>query len=708
MTFVDQDTAIEDVGNEPAAPVKEAPPIYRVYVGSKIPVSSSVGKVFKRKYDAAKKAYEHIYGLWEEAFRYYNNDQSRMMQTSRGIFKRGDGTENIIMSNINTMLTAIYNKNPDISCSTYDPDDQPLCDTLQKLLNVLFQRKDGLNAKPKLKKACAMALLTNFGVFKLIFTQKNDSREYAIREMTNLANKLVAAKTQEEVDAIYGELEALEQSIEVYEPAGFKIKGVLPHNLTIDPYAEEPDGLDASWMAEDVFLATNFLTAKYTEPEEDAEDQMKNRVLVYKPTHKARFASGGDRDDGLGIVMDAINGGNGVPTSFGEDERAAYINMYFTECVYWWDRPTRRLFLFQKDDWSWPIWVWDDPMHITRFFPYFIISFVMSTGGTVSAGEVAYILDQQDEVNDINRQKSKIRRSVFDFFFYNSDAIEHEEAEKFVNTLRGETPNGKHLLGVKAGERKVSEIIEAVAPPSIKYEELFNKQPVLDTVNRIQNINDALRGVQFKTNTNVAAVKTYQDSTRLTVGSKVDVVEDTMEDLAIAVSEIAIQQYDEQMVADLIGASNAADWEQMDLPTFKAQYTVRIVAGTLEKPTSTFKKQEATELMQAVGQFAQSAPGATLRIMLKVVQKAFTEVVINEEDWKAIDQEIQASMNKGATDGGQQGGGQQPQVDPAALQQAAHNLPPQAKQKIVQMKESGASDQDILGFIQQAVGQSGV
>jgi hypothetical protein len=53
---------------------------------------------------------------------------------------------------------------------------------------------------------------------------------------------------------------------------------------------------------------------------------------------------------------------------------------------------------------------------------------------------------------DINRQKNKIRRSIFDFWFYNSDAINSDEAEKFIDALSGKTPNGKRILGVKAGE----------------------------------------------------------------------------------------------------------------------------------------------------------------------------------------------------------------------------------------------------------------
>jgi len=57
---------------------------------------------------------------------------------------------------------------------------------------------------------------------------------------------------------------------------------------------------------------------------------------------------------------------------------------------------------------------------------------------------------------------------------------------------------------------------------------LFNKEPILNTINRISNTSDALRGTQFKTNTNEAAVQSYQDAARMSVGSKIDVIEDAV------------------------------------------------------------------------------------------------------------------------------------------------------------------------------------
>ena len=69
------------------------------------------------------------------------------------------------------------------------------------------------------------------------------------------------------------------------------LANVLSHNLVIDPYAEQPDGGDAAWMCETVFLSTAGLQAQFTFKEDEAE---KNpiRKLIYKPTHKAVFAEG--------------------------------------------------------------------------------------------------------------------------------------------------------------------------------------------------------------------------------------------------------------------------------------------------------------------------------------------------------------------------------------------------------------------------------
>jgi len=726
-----------DVGDTPApSDNKKDQPVYRIYEGSRIAISSNVGKYWQRRIQAAVKAYEPVQIVWDETFKYYNNNHSKAIESSRGVFKRGDVTENVVYSNLNIMLPAVYSKDPDITCSTVDESEAPFCKSLEVLLNTLIRQK--LKAKPRVKKAVGIGLLTNFGILKLDYTRKDDSREIAVNQMTAITQALAKANTQAEVEQLYGQLEALEMNMEVMKPNGPSLANVLPHNLIVDPYAELQDGTDAEWMAERVYLQTAMLTQRFTKPDPEASNDNGgdpntypgSRVLIYKPTHKAAFdASDGRRDDGLGFVQQAIDAGI-QSTKHTDDERSAYLNMYTTECYLVWDRATRRVMLFHRDDWSWPLWVWDDPLNISRFFPYYIIGYTMSTGGTVTVGETAYYMDQQDEINVINRKLKRMRTSVFDYFFFNSDRVDNDQVEKMLNAIRGENvgSDAKHVLGIKAGEGKISDIFESLYPRMDQYKELFDKQGLLDAINRITNTSDALRGVQFKTNTNEDAVNTYQESMKLSVGAKVDVVEDCVADIAKSLAEMCIQYMTPDDVVALIGPTLGAAYQQMSVEEFNANYNLEIVAGSMEKPNSVFKKKEAVQIAQAVGQFAQAAPGSTLKVMLNVLQQAFTEVVIKPEDWASINAEIQAKTGQGTgaptgtapgaqPPGNSTGGGnatQQPAPTPTAtqgpgtqpgqnIQQLLASIPPEVKQQVVAMKARGADPHEIMSYLLQHV-----
>ena len=683
---------------------KEIVPLFQIFEGSRIAVGKGTGPTWKKKIDAAVKAYDYITQMWDEAFRYYNNSQGKALSTPRGVFKRGDSTENILYSNINIMLPAIYGKDPQITCSTQDAADEAFTESMQKLLNVLFRKRNLLNAKWKIRRAAGLGLLTNFGVLKLDFTKKDDSREIAIQSMQKISDELAKAKDTATVERLYGELEALEMNMEVLRPNGPALTGVLPHNLLIDPYAENQDGTDAEWQAERIFFATHALTARFTKKAvEDDEISEGDRVLIYKPTHKAAFAEGkGSREDGLGLVLEAIDGGSNV-THHTEDERRAYQEMYYTECWLVWDKVMRRVYLFHRDDFAWPIWVWDDPLKLSRFFPYFIIGFGLSTGGTVSVGETAYYLDQQDEINDINRQVARIRRTIFDFFFYDSDSMEKNEVEKFVDAIRGDgQANTPHILGVKADGRKVNDLIDTLRLPSAEYKDFFNKDAILNSINRMTNTNDALRGAQFKTNTNEASVETYQDSMRLSTGTKTDAIEDVVSDLAHSLAELSVQNYTKEDVELLIGKANAEGWDQMSVEHFNAEFSIDIVAGSMEKPNSLFKKKEAVQVAQAVGQFAQAAPGAVLRIMLRVLSQAFTDIVIKKEDWEAIDQEVAANAQKGVSTEGEAATGQEGAG--GDIEAVLKNLPSEVKAKAVQMLQQGTPQDEVVAFVKEQAG----
>lgn len=683
----------EDVTVDDDAP--EPQKLYEIYEGSRIPVSKAVGKAHHARFNAGVVAFEKTWDAWEEAFRYYNHNQTKDNTTPRGFFKRGDTTENIVYANVNTQLPAIYARNPDVTCTTVTKEQEPFCKTMELLLNALIRRKaaPGINLKPKARRQALFAELTNFGILKLDFTGKDESREEAVKEMESLLSEYENAKTIEEVEQITGKLQSLESSIEIREPSGFKVTNVMPHNLVIDPNAEQEDGLDSEFMCEVAFLSTEMLNQRYAKEGKDGE---KDRVLRYKSTHRASFTyDDGEREDGLGPVMQSLPLDASTPTSHSDDERLSYQYTYFTEVVFYWEKATRRVFLYSKDDWKWPIWVWDDPLKLSRFFPYYILQFSLSTGSTVSPGVTSYYLDQQDAVNDINRQVSLWRRRLFDYYFYNSNVIDKTEAEKMWAAMDGRGTSKRTLVGVKLDpEQRGEDVFFPVGLPNKDYSQLLDKGDAYQSADRINATSDALRGVQFKANTTEDAVQAYTDATRVRIGAKTDAIEDCLADLAYSMAEIAVQRLSKDQVAALIGSSNAEAWKEMDVATFNATYNVELVVGSVEKPTSIFKKKEAVEVGQVIGQFAKATPMAIV-VALRVLEQAFTEVVIKPEDWKAIEQSLQQGLTKPM--------GPEGETEQNYDKQAYQKLPPEVKQQVLDMRKQGASPEQIKEFLDQAV-----
>src|SRR6478736_6199134 len=80
-------------------------PPYRPYPESKVAVGKGVGAYWKNQRDAALATNNLLYAAWNEVLKYYNHHHMSEMTTSnQGRYKRGDGSENIIISNVNTLL----------------------------------------------------------------------------------------------------------------------------------------------------------------------------------------------------------------------------------------------------------------------------------------------------------------------------------------------------------------------------------------------------------------------------------------------------------------------------------------------------------------------------------------------------------------------------------------------------------------------------
>lgn len=681
---------------------EKEPPTFQV-IGERIRVSKAFGKNVERRKDAALFAMEIVRNAWDEAYRYYNHNQVRddeyKTQPRPSTFRRGDSYENLVFANTSVMIPAIYSKNPDVNFVTDDDDDKPFVECLSKAVNALFNKKipRGINLKPRMKKAALHAELTNLGVVKLDYIEKDDSVEKANTDLNTLFQEMEKAENVNKVKELEGQAMAIESNIEWMEPSGFKLGNVVPLNLIVDPAAENEDGSDAWWMLEEIYLATSFLNAKFTKKDNEG------RVLLYKPTHKIKLGGDGTaaREDALGLVLETIEGGVTEKKAYIDEQQQNYIYQNMTKCWLYWERATRRCFLFTDDDMTWPVWVWEDNLKLSRFFPYFFVQFYPATGGMTSPGEASYYLDQQDEINTINAEMRRIRRMIFSILVYNKNKVKPDDAAKLISYLKGDN-KGENALGIDVPEGlSLKDAMETLAPPSINYEAIFNKQPIYSVVDRLSSTSDALRGAQFKSNTTQDAVQAYMSAAQLRVANRTDAIEDCVADVAWAIAEILVQKADKEYIAGLVGAKYAAAWSNMSVDDLNANYTIEVAAGSSEKPTSMFKKREAIEIAQGLGQFARAAPGSTLRVVLKLLESAFPELSITQEDWKSIDDEIQANLQRGVSTGAGAGGGG------TDMEQLLMSLPPEAKADILQKVNGGMNPQEAIApYIGDSNGQA--
>ena len=693
--------SLRDATGEPTAQKKSKrqPPSYKKVGDSKIPVSKAHGKLWKARKKAALTDRKRCEEAWDEAIRYFLNDQmvhrdgggDTTVGNRRGNQRLNDNlteTENMVFANITTMVPVLYSRNPRAEFTTDDTANQDVKEfatVVERLVNNLASKKSapGLNLKPKAKRCVVTSLLTNRSWLQINWVSKEQGSEQALTDLSNISKKLEKAKDKKEIEELEGQLLALEDTIDVLEPSGPTVTYKGPKDVLIDPSADMVDGTDAKWLMVRDCFPTQYLKAKYGTKEQDS-DQIKS---VYAPTHVLKLSE----DDEAGVDAEfSLFEEDSSYKDYGFDDKTTFEKSQYTEVWFVWDKTTRRVFLYSEKDWTWPLWVWDDPLSLDQFFPLYPLTFYESPAGVNTNGEVTYYLDQQDAINEMVDEERRARRWARRNILFDKNKVDREDVEVVLNgddgTARGvDVPEGM----------KIDDVIFSMKPPGFNFKELFDKESKLRAIERISSVNEALRGAQFKTNTTNKAVEANVSASMVRNDEKTDQIEDWIGSVMWGIAQLCIQFMLQEQVAVFVGSEPAKKWKNMTAEEIRMTFSVQVVGGSSNKPTSAAKKEEAIQLGQVLGQFVQASP-VVVEIMLRMLEQAFDEINIHEEDWKRIRESIaqttQAQSAEGAAQGAPQGqpaNGNGQGVDAKGLEQLLAKLPPEAKQRIVAAIQKG-------------------
>lgn len=718
------DATVRDTSTpDQAAMLAEAqakPSVYKLDPTTKIPVSKIEGSVWKSRKQGGIKRMQWLVEAWNEAESYYQAGQMDHRRTTGGESKgnsvtsknRGrkySSTDNQVYANVNSVIPTIYAKNPEVEITMNKPSMETIGVILKHFANNIAKRKDapGINLKPKARKSTMRCEVTNEAWMLVGYTKKEFSADQAREDINRIGQLLATTEKESEILELEGQLMALEESCDLLDPAGPFVRTLRGDQVIVDDDSTEDDHSDANWMMAQVWFSTKYLNARYRQKDSDG-----SYVSAYKPTHVVDARTSDKEGEGIEDVQKQIDSfhifeqGLDNPNAYGYDDRSAYERGKRTRCWYCFDKVKRRFYLYAENDWTWPIWVFDDPYHLPSFYPLFKLQYHTDPKLNRTKGEVTHYLDQQDTINQIEDELNRARTALQDRGWFDT-AIDQKKVEELMNG------NNRKWVGVSPPDgKKLTDLVLPPPLPSLQYEHLWDKQPALQTIQQISGIMEAMRGEQFKTNTTNKAIEAYSSSSNVRLDEKRDAIEDHIGEVMWAVLFLCLQFMPPQQILDISGQDDQegqfATMTQMTADQIRNTFTCSCVGGSTQKPTSATKKAEALQVGQILGQFGGN-PYAVV-IALRALARAFDGIVITEQDWQMLLQTMMMSLQKagagpqGAADqqgqDAQQGGEGEPTQDDIAKEVQARAkaqgktvTPMQAKMAIQRRAQNGANTQ---------------
>jgi hypothetical protein len=522
----------EGVTQEPT--VEDQQPIYRMIGESKIPVSKHRGPLWRARYDQGKAAMSKQTDAWDEAYRYYRHDHTRTSSSRdeqpdpaagkplQGTF---DSTENLVFANVSALVPMLFTKNPDAEFTCEDEADKPYARVVEKLVNVLAAKKTapGLNLKRKVKRNIVSTTLTNVGWFEIGYVLREQSSEAALEEIQTLSAQLEQAKSQKDIKEIEGKLLALEMTIDMLTPSGPWVKVRRPNQVIVDPTATDLDlSGDCNWVMIEDLMYTSLLRARYGRKKPNSDEW----ESVFYPSHVIKAGVSPDQGErGQTDNFQLFSYSTAEYTKYGYTDQRSFLAAQMTKVCYVWDRVTRRVELYNCNDWCYPLWVWDDPYNVDQFFPIVPMEFHTDPITMYAKGEVTYYLDQQDDINIINNEWSKVRKFAAGKVVYDKNSF--KDTQLIESIVAGTLDT--NAVGVDLPEgKKVGDVIGPLLPPSADAIKFFDKKPVLEAIDRMSGVASVQRGVEYKTNTTNRAIESYESQIQTRADEKMDAIEDSV------------------------------------------------------------------------------------------------------------------------------------------------------------------------------------
>jgi hypothetical protein len=616
-------------------------------VDDAIVVPKILGELFKNRYESAKVVYAEYQDDWRQAHKAFHITGSVSDLKATGV-----ANENFVRSTTQTLIEYTYMQNPDATFKSESEADQVFADALQKTVTALVNKRNGMaiNLRPKVQRAIMQAHLSNHGFLRLDYTPMKGSRQDVLRLRDAAEKKLNAAQEDDPNIAVYREtLDATTRQLLHREDFGIQVRSRSPFTILVDPDTTMSDLSDCQYLFDIEPLSDAYIKSEFLILEEETGRWM----FKQDPTVEYRDARQNARPNTREQVAQEI-----AEILMPEENDAARREKLTDKvpCVWVWDRATRRRYLYLMDNWETPLWVFEDELRLSRFFPYFHLGFNLGPTGILQSSEVSYYIGFQNEINRGNKQRALLRDVAFNTFLFNTKLVTANEAKRVFDEMARPASSTFRGIGVelRSTEDKLEEVFMPAMLPVAHAEKLLDNRTYERAIGSATRITTAMQGGEYRTNTVSDAVQAYTQQAQTRVEGLIDPVEEMLTQLLWAIAEVVVSVIPKDQLLSIVDQDTVDNLRQMDVQTFNQMFSMSITAGSTEKPNSMQKKEEATRIIQMLGQFGTAAPRTVLGIVTRLLRRVFSRDMVSDKELETLEAEGQAAMQKGISTNGPQ------------------------------------------------------
>lgn len=476
---------------------------------------------------------------------------------------------NMVFSTVNVIVPAVAINSPKINVTANQAEDEAAAPVVEAVVNHQWRAYD---VQDQVREAVKDFVMIGLGWLKVVWETEEREVPLSQEEFTELAAQALAERSAgiaaapgmeddfPSIDEVLDNLPVKQLKVVKDQPL---VRRVSPFDIFVDPDATTLT--DARWICQRAFVPIEVARRN-----EEWSLKARNRL---KKVKKAR--SDAEHD----LLPDALESGEA-----GFAEVYEFYDLVSGKMCVFADGCDE--FLVDFEDAPFPgghPFVWVPNYEVPeRFFPIGDVE-------TIYPLQVELALTRTAQLNDRKRGR---RITLF-----RESALDSEGVE----SLRAGADNV--MINVTNTSSNFDEVFRQVSSQGLQPEWYRADEQAMADINTVSGVAEFLRGGDSEIRRTATEIGVMQDAANARFSDKLAKVEKAMGAVAERMILLSQQFMDSEAVARVVDDTQAVNWVPYDRDALQGEFTFVVEAGSSQPQNESFKRQQALQMMDILGQF---------------------------------------------------------------------------------------------------------